>query len=132
MTGFSSILWLRTSLKVCEVIKESTGINTKDDLWRMCSDVNWSSFLSNSQTLKCDTVVGQSSTDLSHTHFSSLTVKNAVVDQFRERNGKRPNVDIGNPDLPLFLYIHRSNNINFFKKPTRFDKCVIPVILLII
>jgi len=31
--------------------------------------------------------------DISHTHYSSLTVKNAIVDQFRAAKGARPSVD---------------------------------------
>jgi 23S rRNA G2445 N2-methylase RlmL len=47
--------------------------------------------------------------DLSHSHFSSLTVKNAIVDQFRESSGVRPSVDLDIPDLPLLLYLHRGS-----------------------
>lgn len=45
--------------------------------------------------------------DISHSHYSALTVKNAVVDQFREDTGQRPNVDPDNPDLPLVVFLQR-------------------------
>lgn len=46
--------------------------------------------------------------DISHSHYSSLTVKNAVVDQFRDRcDGRRPSVDAETPDLPLVLFLQR-------------------------
>lgn len=44
---------------------------------------------------------------LTHTHFSALTVKNAVVDAMRDRHGWRPSVDVDDPDVPLFLYVHK-------------------------
>jgi putative N6-adenine-specific DNA methylase len=47
-------------------------------------------------------------TDIAHTHFSSLTVKNAVVDWWRDSAaGKRPDVDPKSPTLPLVCYLHR-------------------------
>ena len=56
-------------------------------------------------------LVGQVPQDLSHSHFSGLTVKNAIVDQFRSRQGRRPDVDIVNPDLPVVIYLHRGEAI---------------------
>lgn len=44
---------------------------------------------------------------LTHTHFSALTVKNAVCDALRERHGWRPSVDAEDADLPLFLHVHK-------------------------
>ena len=57
--------------------------------------------------MKCECITGQTSSELSHTHFNALTIKNAVVDQLREQYEERPSVNIENPDLPLLLYIHR-------------------------
>jgi putative N6-adenine-specific DNA methylase len=39
--------------------------------------------------------------DLSHSHFTALTVKNALCDAVRNLRGDRPNVDIENADVPL-------------------------------
>jgi 23S rRNA G2445 N2-methylase RlmL len=59
-------------------------------------------------TIKCDTTIGVcQDRDLRHTHFSSLTVKNAVVDQFRDAGIARPSVDTENPDMILHTYLHR-------------------------
>lgn len=46
---------------------------------------------------------------LTHTHFSALTVKNAVVDVLRDTTGWRPSVDTQDADLPLFLHVHRGD-----------------------
>ena len=46
---------------------------------------------------------------LTNTHYSALTVKNAVVDATREEHGWRPNVDAEDADLPLFLHVHRGD-----------------------
>lgn len=44
---------------------------------------------------------------LTHSHFSALTVKNAVCDRLRDQFGTRPSVDADDADLPLFLHVHR-------------------------
>lgn len=107
-TAFNALIWSRTSLRLMEVILESTDIHTRDDLYSFVSSIDWSKYLSYHNTLKVDTTLGGDiSKDLSHSHYTSLTVKNAVVDQFMDKLGKRPDVDIENPDLSLFLYIHR-------------------------
>ncbi|KAL3915147.1 MAG: hypothetical protein SGPRY_007357, partial [Prymnesium sp.] len=44
---------------------------------------------------------------LTHSHFSALTVKNAVCDSVRDAHGWRPSVDTSDADVPLFLYLHQ-------------------------
>lgn len=101
-------MWLRTSLRVMECLVEGKGLKTKDDLFSLCISVDWSEHLSLEGTLKCDAVLGRDNpTALSHTHFNSLTIKNAIVDQFRNQYGSRPNVNIDDPDLSLLLYLHK-------------------------
>ena len=47
---------------------------------------------------------------LTHSHFSALTVKNAVVDVLRDSSGGwRPDVDKDDADLPLFLHVHQGD-----------------------
>ena len=53
---------------------------------------------------------GEVAQDIAHTHFSSLTIKNAVVDHFREHKsfgGRRPNVDPEDPTLPLIIFLQK-------------------------
>ncbi len=44
---------------------------------------------------------------VTHSGIAALTVKDAIVDQFRARRGARPNVNVDDPDLPLKLVIRR-------------------------
>lgn len=106
-TAFNSLLWCRTSLRLMEVILEGSEVSSRDDLYSFVSSINWSNYMSSQNSLKVDTTLGDISKDLSHSHYTSLTVKNAIVDQFMNRIGTRPDVNIENPDLSLFLYIHR-------------------------
>ena len=108
-TGLSGIMNLRTSLKLMELIGDHDHIATKDDLVRFVDDIDWSLMIDTNETVKVDTVQGLNlPPDLTHSFFTSLTVKNAIVDQFRLRFGDRPGVSLDNAGLPLVLYLHRS------------------------
>lgn len=111
-TGMEALLWLRTSLKLMELIVEGDNLETRDDLYGLCASVNWAGILTHENTLKCDNVLGQAiPRDLSHTHFNALTIKNAIIDQFRDKNSLRPSVNTEDPDLALMLYLHRGKGI---------------------
>ena len=105
-TALEGILWLRTSLRLMERVTEGQA-ETKDDLYALCSSVDWTSMIDQDSTIKCDTTTGITTAELSHTHFTSLTVKNAIVDQLRSKTGARPSVDTRDPDLSVLLYLHK-------------------------
>jgi hypothetical protein len=42
--------------------------------------------------------------DLSHSHYTALTIKNALCDVVREMRGDRPDVDVEDPDVPLVAF----------------------------
>jgi putative N6-adenine-specific DNA methylase len=48
------------------------------------------------------------STDFRNSMFASLKVKDAIADHFRNKTGKRPNVDTQNPEI--FIHVHVSRN----------------------
>ena len=45
--------------------------------------------------------------DLCHSHYTALTIKNALVDNVRNlrKDGKRPDVDLDDPDVPLMAVL---------------------------
>lgn len=107
-TGLAALLWLRSSLKVMEIVATSQSITTSDDIYDLTKSVSWTDMISSDQTIKCDVVFGGSvPTGITHTHFTALTMKNAIIDQFRERVGSRPSVNINDPDLTLLCYLHK-------------------------
>jgi 23S rRNA G2445 N2-methylase RlmL len=105
-TALEGLLWLRTPLRLMEMVLEGRA-ETKSNLYALCSSVDWTSIIDQDSTIKCDTTTGVTTAELSHTHFTSLTVKNAIVDQFRSKTGSRPSVDTNDPDLNILLYLHR-------------------------
>ena len=79
VTGFEALVYCRTPLKIMEMITESQNIISRDDLYEVCTKVDWSQMIDTQSTLRVDTVLGSipRRSDLSHTHFSSLTIKNS-------------------------------------------------------
>jgi 23S rRNA (guanine2445-N2)-methyltransferase / 23S rRNA (guanine2069-N7)-methyltransferase len=72
-------------------------------LYRGVSQLDWQAHLAPQGTLAVDCTAGKS--PIGHTHFAALKVKDAVADQFRDRLGLRPSVDLERPDLRLHLHL---------------------------
>lgn len=45
------------------------------------------------------------SNEFRNSRFVTYKVKDAIVDQFRERSGQRPNISVSNPDIKLHIHI---------------------------
>jgi len=68
--------------------------------------INWEKWLTPSKSFRVD-VTGFAE-GLSHSYYTALQVKNAIVDMQRERWGLRSNIDLTNPDI--CFHLHLSNN----------------------
>lgn len=66
---------------------------------------DWEHWLPPERTLRVE--VSGSTTTLNHSHFTALEVKNALVDQQRQRWGARSSVDRHDPDLVIHLHLQR-------------------------
>jgi len=74
-----------------------------DTLYRQAKRIRWEQLMSRKQTFAISANVSDSAMD--HSQFAALRLKDAVADYFRERCGKRPNVDARDPDLLINLHI---------------------------
>ena len=73
-----------------------------DSLYDGVRSIDWSEHLSVDQTLAVQCVAPRG---VSHnTKFLAQRTKDAIVDQFRARGGKRPDVDRAHPDVPVHVY----------------------------
>ena len=69
------------------------------------SSVDWGRWLHPNQSFRVDvTGFGEG---LSHSHFTALQVKNAIIDLQRERWGSRSSIDLHNPDV--CFHVHLAN-----------------------
>jgi len=75
-------------------------------LYKVGKQIRWEDFLNSEQTLAVFASVTQS--NINHSKFAALRLKDAIVDYFRERDGKRPSIDRRNPDLWLNVHIEKN------------------------
>ena len=93
---------LHTALKILKPIRHFKA-QSADDVYNEVAKIDWSQYLDNSKTFAVDSVVF--SEEFKHSKFVSYKVKDAIVDQFREKTGSRPNISVSNPDLRLNMHI---------------------------
>lgn len=67
--------------------------------------VDWSMVLAAEGSLAVDANLSQSR--MTHSQFAAQTVKDAIVDQFRDATGVRPSVDRDEPDARINLHLRR-------------------------
>lgn len=96
--GYEANLWLRSAVRVQDLLGRGPA-RGKDAVYSAAGRIDWSRHMRLDQTLAIDASVRDS--ELTHSSFVALTIKDAIVDQFRARTGRRPSVDVDAPDLPL-------------------------------
>lgn len=97
-------LWSRIANRVLLGLARF-GAPSPEVLYTRVSRIDWSQHLAPEGSLAVDCFV--KSSQITHSHYAALKVKDAVVDQFRLRFGVRPSVDLVRPDLRLNLYLYR-------------------------
>jgi putative N6-adenine-specific DNA methylase len=80
----------------------------RDDLYRVGSAIDWTQLFSVDQTFGIFSNVS-GNPHITHSNFASQCLKDAVVDQFRGKSGRRPNVDRTDPDIWLNLHIDKAH-----------------------
>ena len=93
---------LHTAIKILKPIARFKA-KSADDVYEGIKKIDWSQYLDNDHTFAVDSVVF--SDEFRHSKFVSYKVKDAIVDQFREKTGNRPNISVANPDLRLHIHI---------------------------
>jgi len=92
------ILWSRTPNRVLLSLKEGR-VETAEQLYDLVYGVDWAEHMSVDTTLVVD-FSGQSRS-INNTTFGAVKVKDAIVDQFRDRTGERPDVTRESPDIRI-------------------------------
>jgi len=103
-TGFmyKANLSLRTALKILKPIHHFRAVNELS-LYKGIQSIDWSQYLSVHQSFVVDVTLH--SDYFSHSQFAALKTKDAIVDQYRDRFGKRPNINKDFPDLRINVHI---------------------------
>ncbi len=93
---------LHTAIRILKPIKHFKALSA-DDVYEGVKTIDWLQYLSLDKTFAVDSVVF--SEEFRHSKFVAYKVKDAIVDQFREKMGKRPNISVSNPDMRLHIHI---------------------------
>lgn len=106
-TGFmyKANLCCRTAIRILKPITVFNVFN-ETDLYKKVYDIPWENYMDVDGSLAVGSTVF--SKDFNHSHYVSLKTKDAVVDRFRDRFGKRPNVDLHHPSLWIQIHIDRN------------------------
>ena len=100
---YKANLSLRTALKILKPIYHFRAYN-EQSLYKGIQGVNWSQYFSANQSFVVDVTLH--SDHFNHSQFVALKTKDAIVDQFRDKFGKRPDIDKDFPDVRINIHIH--------------------------
>ncbi|MEL1244394.1 THUMP domain-containing protein [Flavobacterium sp. DGU11] len=100
---YKANLALRTALKILKPVYFFRAYN-EESLYKGIMSMDWSKYLNANQSFVIDVTIH--SDHFNHSQFVALKAKDAIVDQFRERYGKRPDIDKDFPDVRINLHIH--------------------------
>lgn len=101
---YKANMYLRTALKVLLPLYKFTAQN-EQELYDGIYAFDWTPYLKMHQTFAIDNTIN--SAYFRHSQYAALKTKDAMVDQFRDKFGKRPSVDIKNPDIQFDLHAYQ-------------------------
>ena len=93
---------LHTAIRILKPIKHFKA-QSAEDVYNEIQKIDWSLYIPEGKTFSVDSVVY--SEEFRNSRFVTYKVKDAIVDQFREKTGTRPNISISNPDIRLHIHI---------------------------
>lgn len=101
---YKANLGLRTAIKILKPITAFKVIR-EEDLYKNVKNIKWENFMKSDGTLAVNATVNNSV--FTHSQYTALKTKDAIVDRFRDMEGVRPNVDLRFPDLKINVHIDR-------------------------
>jgi len=104
---YKSNYQLRAALRILKEI-ENFQFKNVDQFYLKCKTIDWSKYLSTEENFRIDSVV-VNSRDFKNSMYASLKVKDAIADYFREKYGKRPDVNTDTPDLIINVHIFENS-----------------------
>ena len=103
---------LRTAIRILKPIKTFKAKGA-DDVYDAVKEIDWSEYIAEGKTFTVDSVVYSDS--FNNSRFVTYKVKDAIVDQFREKTGRRPSISITDPDVRLNVHIGERTDENGVK-----------------
>lgn len=101
-SAYRACLWSRFASRILMQIATFDAPDT-DTLYRHINEIEWEIHFDPTTTFAVYCTLSDAA--ITHSHFASLRVKDGIVDYFRDRTGKRPDVDVHKPGIRLNLHI---------------------------
>lgn len=102
--GYRALLWSRVASRVLLQVGQGPARDAQQ-LYRTVRQVPWVRHLSPHHTLAVD-FVGRND-ELRHSGFAARRTKDAICDALRDETGRRPSIDLKDPDLRVHVYLFR-------------------------
>lgn len=103
---FKANYLVRTAIRVLKPIGVFE-VGDDNQLYEKVRKINWEDIFNLDQTFKVNAHVFNS--ELDHSQFVALRTKDAIVDQFRDKTGKRPWVAMDDADI--YVDVHINDNV---------------------
>lgn len=110
-TGYQLCLWSRLATRILRLI-QSEPVTADSDIYLVAQKIDWPQQMSLRNTLAVDCVGKHPKID--NTQFGAIRLKDAIVDQFREETGNRPDVDRMDPDVRFQVRLDK-NHFHFLQ-----------------
>ena len=101
-TLYKANFWLRTALRILKPVAVFK-VNSPDDVYTEIKKLKLEEFINANKTFSIDTTVY--SEQINHSRYVTYKAKDAIVDYFTDKYGKRPTVSVANPDIYFNLHI---------------------------
>ena len=99
---YKANLSLRTAVRIIKPIK-SFKVRSEDQLYSELRAIDWETYMTIDDKFAVDSFVN--SPYFNHSLYVALKCKDAIVDQFRDKYGLRPDVDLDHPNLRINVHI---------------------------
>ncbi len=93
---------LHTAIRILKPIAHFRA-RSAEDMYDEVKKIDWSRYIEKGKTFSVDSVIY--SEEFRNSRFVTYKVKDAIVDQFRETTGERPNISVTNPDIRLNIHV---------------------------
>src|SRR3569623_1841199 len=104
--AYRACLWSRLANRVLLPL-DNFAAPAPEALYAGVHAMAWEEHFGADHTLAVDFSTLQSQT--SHSHYGALKVKDAIVDRFRTRDGRRPSGERDQPDIRINVYLYRDH-----------------------
>ena len=101
--AYRACLWSRTANRIFLVLNTFV-VRSQDDLYKGVQQINWFEHI-NPEDSFAVSFSAKNSPAINNTHFGALKVKDAIVDQMRDKFGVRPSINTEQPNIRINIYL---------------------------